>query len=255
MCDKKSIDLSDDKYKGKAIRFLNKGDHYELIFTDDFNIPSSGGFGDKADTLVTDIITDMRDANKKKELHIFVGSFGGYVASLNMILQEVLEFEYRVGINIGTACSCGFMLLAACNELYTSPFAQWMYHSMSGIKFGKVQEIKNNNAFDEKWWTMLVETTHAYRFLTEEEFKLGETSEVWLTGQDLIDRNVAMPYETYRNRKAPVAANSDEFYIVGDEVYRRCGSSFHKYSEDKPCKKNNGNSFNYVDLVRKGFKH
>lgn len=250
MCEKKKPMLDDDKYKGKAIRFVDKGDHYELIFTDDFNIPASDSPNSTGDIVVTDIITDLRAANKHKELHIFVGSFGGYVVCLNMILQEVFEFDYRVGINLGTACSCGFMLLASCNEIYTSPFSQWMYHEMSSLSYGKTQEIKNSNAYHSKWWEILSTVTNAKRFLTEEEIKLGETSEVWLTGQDIIDRKCAMPYNMYATRKA-LSATNDEFYVINGEVYRRCGDVFHKYTEDKPCKKNNQNTYDYFDLIEK----
>ena len=127
MCEKKSSPISNDKYKDRDIRFIDKDDHYELIFTDEFNTPTSGTYNnDKPETLITDVITDMRAADKTKELHIFVGSFGGLVVGLNMLLQQVFEFEFRVGINLGTACSCGFMLLASCNEIYTAEFSQWM---------------------------------------------------------------------------------------------------------------------------------
>jgi ATP-dependent protease ClpP protease subunit len=249
MNEKKNDSMNEDKYKGKAIRFIDKDDHYELIFTDDFNIPSSGNFDDKPDTLITDIITDMREANKNKELHIFVGSFGGYVVCLNMLLQQVLEFEFRVGINLGMACSCGFMLLASCHEIYTSEFSKWMYHSMSGLTFGKVQEQKNISQFNGKWWDILTDITCAHRFLTPEECKLGETSEVWLTGEDIIERGFAMPYRYYKHRKGIVPANN-EFFTINDEVYRRNGRVFNKYSQDKPCKKNNQNSYTYIDLLR-----
>ena len=100
-----------NKYDNRAIRWLDEGDHYELIFTDDFVTPSSGfwdgpiGVGNSQ---LTDILLDMRVGNKSKEVHVFVGSFGGEVAALNMILQQLLTYEYRVGINLGTACSCGW---------------------------------------------------------------------------------------------------------------------------------------------------
>lgn len=247
MCEKKKQPMFDDKYQGKAIRFLDKDTHYELIFTDDFNIPSSGDWC-KENTNITDILLDMRNADHKKELHIFVGSFGGYVVCLNMFLQQVMEFDFRVGINLGMACSCGFILMAACNEVYTSEYSEWMYHAMSGIHYGKVEEVKNRNEFDRQWWNLLVEQTHAHRFLTEEEIKLGETSEVWLTGKELIKRGIVFPYELYKERKNIMAANN-EFFIVGDSVFRRCGDVFKKYSEDKPCKKNNQNTYRYYDLM------
>ena len=103
--------MNRDKYDGQAIRWLDKQDHYELVFTDDFVMPATSrafrqgpiaGFG-PGSALMTDILLDMRAGCKDKEVHVFVGSFGGEVAALNMILQELLNYEYRVGINLGTA--------------------------------------------------------------------------------------------------------------------------------------------------------
>lgn len=242
--------VTDDKYKDQNVRFYDKDDHYELIFCDDFIVPSSGKWypGDKAETSLVDIITDLRNADKAKELHIFIGSFGGYVVCLNMMLQNILEFEYRVGINMGMADSCGFMLLCVCNEIYTSPWCQFMYHSMSGIAWGKVQEQKNTVVYNEKWWNLLVNHSFVREILTEEELKLGETSEVYFTGQDLIDRNAVMPYSLYKKRAIP-SKTDGEFFIVKGDVYRKVNGFYKKYSEDKPCVKNKQNTFTHRDLI------
>lgn len=54
---RKKNDASVDKYKDESIRFEDKENHYELIFTDEFNIPSSGMmFDSKSYTLITDIV-------------------------------------------------------------------------------------------------------------------------------------------------------------------------------------------------------
>ena len=242
--------VTDDKYKDQNVRFYDKEDHYELIFADDFIVPSSGKWfpGDKQESNILDIVQDLRNADKSKELHIFVGSFGGYVACLNMILQNILEFEYRVGINMGMADSCGFMLLCCCNEIYTSPFCEFMYHEMSGLTIGKVQEQKSSVMYQERWWELLVNASFVKNILTAEELKRGETSEVFLTGQELINRKVMMPYNSYKKRNSITKANN-EFIVIGDQVFRRVGNIYKKYSEDKPCKKNNNNEFSYIDLV------
>lgn len=236
-----------DKYANKAIRFIDKNTHYELIFTDDFNMPSSGGDGMPANTLMTDIISDLKAADKSKELHIFVSSFGGYVNCLNMLIQQITQFKHRVGISLGTACSCGFMLLACCEEIYTTPYAMFMYHAMFTVSAGKVEEIKHKTAFENKWWDILVETSYVKDILTPEEIEKGKLTEVWLTGADLIAREQAADYSLYDRRVMPVPL--DDFYMVGNDIYRREGSNYVKYSKDKPCKKNNGNSYKYGELL------
>lgn len=202
-----------DKYSGAAIRWLDEGDHYELIFTDDFVTPSShsqkynevtgGLFSLGGGSLLTDVILDMRKGYKQKEVHVFVGSFGGEVAALSMILQQLLCYKHRVGINLGTACSCGWMLLFACQERYVSPFSQTMYHDISNLAFGKHSELRSNAEFMSLWQKELLRVTDTQKVLTEKELELGRTSEVWLTGRQLIDRQAARDYSEYSKRQIP----------------------------------------------------
>ena len=205
--------MEDGKYENKAIRWLDKGDHYELIFTDDFITPSSSGAGRQGpipfppvfgNSLLTDIILDMREGIKEKEVHVFVGSFGGEVAALNMILQQLLTYQYRVGINLGTACSCGWMLLFACQERYVSPFSQAMYHDISTICGGKHTELQRNAEFMGRWQKELLKITDTAKVLTEKELELGRTTEVWLPGRELIARGAAKAYSEYLNRVIPM---------------------------------------------------
>ena len=215
-----------DKYDNKAIRWLDKGSHYELIFTDDFVTPSSTGAGKQGpgpfssifgSALLTDIILDMRDGIKEKEVHVFVGSFGGEVAALNMILQQLLTYQYRVGINLGTACSCGWMLLFACHERYVSPFSQAMYHDISTVYGGKHTELQRTAEFMGRWQKELLKITDTAKVLTEKELELGRTSEVWLTGRELIDRGAARDYAEYQNRVIPMPMPC--FVNVNGKIY------------------------------------
>ena len=239
---------ADDKYRDKAIRFYDKGTHYELIYTDDFNHPTSGDDITKPNTVLTDILLDMRNANKDKELHIFVGSYGGAVSCLAMLMQQVLEFKYRVGINLGTACSCGFMLLACCNEIYASCYSEFLYHDMSALMWGKVGELSRSASYFQKVWDELVNSTFVSQILTPEELELGKTSEVFLTGSELIARRTVMDYALYQTRTIPITSN-DEFYVIGDSVYRKCGNLYKKYVAEKPCKKNNNNTYSYSHIL------
>ena len=252
MCKQNIKTNNDDKYRDKALRFIDKDDHYELIFMDDFNIPTSGSFYDeKPETLISDIILDLKEADKNKELHIFVGSLGGYVYCLNMILQQILQFKHKVGINTGYACSCGFMLLSYCEEIYTSPFSSFMYHEMGGLSFGKVTEMKNKVDYDRNWWKLLLEQSRVNTILTPEELKLGETSEVWLTGKDLIDRGVAIDYSFYLKRNVP-SPSKDEFFVVGNDVYRKEGDMFRRYTKDNQSKRK---LLSYVEMVVSCFNY
>ena len=220
--------LDGDKYSKCAIRWIDKNDHYELVFTDDFVTPSSSGrmptpgsglsslFGN---SLLTDIVIDMRDGDKSREVHVFVGSFGGEVAALNMILQQLLTYQYRVGINLGTACSCGWMLLFACQERYVSPFSQAMYHDISSLCLGKHSEVQRSAEFMNRWQKELLKCTDTEKFLTKKEMELAHTSEIWFTGRELIERGAAKNYDEYLKRRIPFPAH--DVVHVGCDLYAK----------------------------------
>lgn len=229
MDEKTKFTISDDKYKNQAIRFLDKGEHYELIFTDDFNVPSSGTMEGKNYTIITDVLMDMRNANHDKELHIFVGSYGGRAHALNMLFQQVLEFKHRVAINLGMADSCGWMLTFACQERYGSPYCEYMYHEMFCFEMGKISEVKNSNEFCRTWWNELLDRTDTKNVLTEGELKLGETSEVWLTGRDLISRGAIKDYSEYAKRTLPTKTDC---WQVGESIYMQDGDEYVLYRKD-----------------------
>lgn len=242
-----STKITNEKYAGKNIRFYNKGNHYELILADRFTIPGDYGVGDDPNSNLVDVINDLRAADKSKELHIFVESYGGDVSCLNMLLQQVMQFQYRVGINTGSACSCGFMLLMFCHEIYCSPFSEFMYHAMWTVTVGKVSECKNFNKFSERWWKELIDNSFIKRVLTEEELAKGETTEVWLTGAEMIERRLVNDYQYYALRNIP--SPSTEFFEVGGRVFKRIGDVYREFKMDKPCKKNNQNEYSWAEVV------
>ena len=241
------------KYARQAIRWEDKGDHYELIFTDDFVTPSSAGLRQSdgliafntGSALLTNIVLDMRNGNKHKEVHVFVGSFGGEVAALNMILQQLLTYDYRVGINLGTACSCGWMLFFACQERYVSAFSQAMYHDMATVCGGKHSELQRNAEYMARWQQELLKITDTAKVLTEKELELGRTSEVWLTGRELIERGAAREYSEYLNRKIPMPGiglmmGHDGYYIPGPKGWTKVELVEHEtisYAELLKCMK------------------
>ncbi len=238
-----AINNLDDKYKGKPIRFFDKGDHYELILSDDFRWVS----GDKDDIeslVLIDVLDDLRQADKNKELHIFVHSPGGYVATLSLLLQQVTAFTHKVGICQSLAASCGFMLLLACNEIYVSPFSSLMYHDVSTLAYGKLFELKNSIEHVGRIRSLLWDCCAVEQYVTDEECTLGLTTEVWLTGEDMIARG-AKDYNTYLTRSIPSPVKN--FYMVDDRVYKHEGYGI--FSEYKLSK--NSKQLTYQQIIDK----
>ena len=237
MADEKTV--VNEKYKGKPIRFNDKGDHYELIFADEFRIP--GRQDELRDQVVTDVVEDMINADHDKEIHVFVASYGGSCYCLCMLLQQLLEFNHRVAINLGMADSAGWMLTFACQELYGSPFCDYMYHEMSSIYFGKISESKRITSFASELWAELLKRTDTDKVLTMDERKLGETSEVWLTGAELIRRGAIKDYSEYRKRVK--ISKSEDMYHVGDRIFKHVDD---KYVEYVKCV---GHEYSYQELM------
>jgi len=230
------------KYNGKAIRWIDKENHYELIFTDIFDIPGKASMDECEDNVLTDILIDMKNADKNKELHIFINSYGGSVVALNLILQQVLEFRYRVSICTGAAASCGWMLFFACQERYASPFSHFMFHEMSAGMFDKISNNERSTTHDRKWWNELLNYTYTKSVLTEEELKLGETAEVWFTGKELFERGAVLPYAMYEERRC---LNKVDCVRVGEYI-------FYKFADNEYCRFKPVDlefSYDYSDLV------
>ena len=120
-----------------------------------------------------------------------------------------------------------------------------MYHEMSSCKFGKINENRMSDDFDRKWFNEILALTDTKKVLTRAELKLGETSEVWLTGSDLIERKAVMDYQLYLSRVIPTRI--DDAYLVNDRIYVKNpnGNGFVAFAQDKNVTK----PVQYCDLI------
>lgn len=205
-----NINSNKNKYDNKAIRFIDCNTHYELIFMDEFTTPS------KFNTIITDILLDLKQADKNKELHIFINSYGGAITTLTALLQQIKEFEYIVTIAMGDADSAGFLLWSMGNERYCSTFSALMHHniSISNIE-GKASEVASYGSYISDHYNILIETTGIDKILTKEELERGKHTEIWLLGKDLIKRGAAKDYVEYKNRiSIPVSVVADFGNII-----------------------------------------
>lgn len=201
------------KYDGKPIKFIDKKDHYELIFVSSFN-PSDEQF-----PIYNDLLIDLKEADKTKEIHIWINSQGGSVSTLMLLTQLIEQFEYIVTIGTGEIDSCGFMLWAIGDERYLHPKSFCMYHSMSSGNHGKTEQLKNFGIFIERYQQFFAEDLIKKTILTQEEFKQGKFTQIWLLGMDLIERGAAINYSEYKNRQSMMKIEGfkmDESFYVKD---------------------------------------
>ncbi len=194
------------------IQFVDKGAHYELWITDDFETP------DKQTPYLTEIFNNLHNANKAKELHIFICSDGGELAALFSFLQLIKQFNHVVTVAIGKIYSAGADLWLAGDERYIESYTTVMFHAIqyngmitsSGPALQSSTEFFNNITDDIAFNILKLD-----KILTEEELKEYKLSEVWLTGQELIKRKAAKPYAKYRERFTP---ETDTVYTVSDGI-------------------------------------
>lgn len=201
-------ELKFDKYREKTIKFYDKGTHYDLIFCGDFDQVN------KEYPVYSDLLYDLKQAQKQKQIHVWIHSCGGSVSTLVALTQQLEEFEYVVTIGLGQIDSAGFNLWCLGDERYLSPSTLCMYHAMSSGLCGKSDEIKDYGDVLKKYQSFFEQNMNG--ILTEEQIGRGRYTQIWILGKDLIERGVAYNYTNYKKRQMPISLVS---YKVGDECY------------------------------------
>ena len=226
------MERKNDRYDNKPIRFYDKGDHYELWFMDDFCVPGSGNMWEngKEYTLICDIAEELHNGDASKELHIFIWSFGGACDTLSTILQCIEKYRRKVAINMGCADSCGWILFFACDERYAALHSEFLYHEPSLFQFGKQEECAARIEYQRKRMSAMFLNENIQKYLTEEEKKLGQTTEIWITGADMILRGGCRNYELYRKRIAPKVVQN-EFFSFDNKIYRFDRGKMYEYKQ------------------------
>lgn len=210
----------DDNYYKEPVCFKDCEDHYELIYTGEFE--SIG----RNSTEMTNLLRDLKNGNKDKELHILISSVGGDVENLILILQQVLQYNHRVTVCCGAALSAGFILWATGHEKYVSPYSELMYHTIYSGYAGKGVELTNYGNHIERLTSKLMEAVNMQDLISEEDLQKGKSTEVWYTGEDFINSGKALDYSEYVKREIPLCA----MVILADGRFF-CKSLNNKYIE------------------------
>lgn len=190
----------DDEYFNQPVIFRECDDHYELIYTGEFEDVG------RASIAVTKLIQDLKDGDKDTELHIFVNSVGGSVDNLSFVLQQALQYRHRVTICCGSALSAGFILWACGHERYVSPYSELMYHTIYSGYEGKGTELTSYGNHIERLTTELMNAVDMKNLISDGDMQKGRSTEVWYLGKDFIDSGKAKDYSEYAVRCAPLSA-------------------------------------------------
>jgi len=228
----------DDDYFNQPVIFRDCDDHYELIYTGEFEDVGRDSIA------VTKLIQDLKDGDKDMELHILINSIGGSVDNLSFVLQQVLQYRHRVTVCCGSALSAGFILWACGHERYTSPYSELMYHTIYSGYEGKGTELTSYGNHVERLTNELMEAVDMKSLISEEDMQKGKSTEVWYLGKDFIDSGKAKDYSEYAVREIPLSAI---IMVVG-------GNRFFAKSGDKYLELvvNPDNEYSYSDILELG---
>lgn len=185
-----------NKYDNKPIKFIDKKNYYELIFTSGFES------ADEQRPLYNDLLVDLKDSDRSRQLHVWINSLGGSVATLMMLQSLIEQFEYIVTIGTGEIDSAGFMLWCLGDERYLYNKTCCMYHGMSSFTFGKTKQIEQYSIFLKKYQQSFQKIIIDKQILTKQEIEKGRLTELWFLGQELIDRNKAIDFAEYKYRQS-----------------------------------------------------
>ena len=172
------------KYDKKAVRWLDKGDHYELII-----------MGDQIGrVLLTNIIMDMVAGDKSKEVHVFAGGCCCDCYSYDMILQQLFSYNHRIGIYLGRMDFPWLALLLTCQECYIPSEEKYHIESLWGIG----EWYKRFNALN-----FLAAKHCEEKKKAKKDTSTYSSSDVrfHFTGQQLIEWGFAKDYNNYLERE------------------------------------------------------
>lgn len=126
-----------------------------------------------------------------------INSPGGSADTLIELLQIKDQFKHSVGIATGQAASAGSLLWAACDFRVIYPYTSLMFHRESYFYAGKAAHHLDHTLHTDKLFGEMMPKL-LEGILTEEELEDIKRNEVYLTPDELISRDVAASWETYK---------------------------------------------------------
>ena len=144
----------------------------------------------------------LRNATSKEVIRLHINTPGGRLDSATMIIDAIAASDaYVIGVLSGSVASAGTMIALACDELECSSYLEFMIHYFSGGTGGKGNEIKAHSNFIDKHMPMIFKKMYA-GFLTNKEIEdMIEGKDIWLNGDEVLERFEAAKLGVYDDEK------------------------------------------------------
>lgn len=148
-----------------------------------------------------DVITQLRTlAREYGTLHAYINTVGGCIDSAADFMAVFDEFETVITIGSGRVMSAGFILWIKGHVRTLTPLTSVMIHregySMVGQTFNHIDYAAHNDRLFSNLFTSYVDKG----YITQEEYERCKTSNVYFTPEEMIARNVCIPYDQFKAR-------------------------------------------------------
>lgn len=174
-------------------------------FEDNRIIYMSGQFDEaKAKEIITQLFT-FECKSPKKDILMFIDSYGGYVHSF-LAIHDVLQLLRCpvATLCVGKAMSCGQMLLisGAKGKRFITPNSRVLVHEVSSGTFGKLKDMENDIEETKKLKVILDNLILKYTKISSKQLKEFMTKDTFLSASDcikygIVDNMVNSPKDLY----------------------------------------------------------
>lgn len=137
------------------------------------------------------IIKKLEDLSEKYNvIFVDINSQGGYLQTLTHLVNVIRKFDFIITCNSSVCLSAGFTLWCLGDIRLSYPYSEFMWHRESWGMFNKTGSQKRYADHNEKIYEIFMKDIVS-DVLTEEQIKLGEETEVWLLGDEMIEKQIA----------------------------------------------------------------
>lgn len=151
-------------------------------------------------------------SQKYDNIEVTINTPGGSLDTTTDIIQLLRKFISITTIGVSSVASAGTIIWGIGTVRVIAPYTTFMFHRETYSYYGKTSEHRSFAAISEKVNRKLFDETVS-GFLTESELSVIENTELWLAGEEMIDRGFAISTEQFKN---PVILHKDSYYVVPD---------------------------------------
>lgn len=169
-----------------------------------------------ADGLGEQLTTLYQLSEQYDTLLMYFNTPGGSVATMVEILAAMDKFSTVITIATGQVSSAGFTMWCAGDVRVVQKYSSMMAHRESFEYYGKSnQHADHTTHVDEVYSSMMRDICGS--FLTDEEMERAKYTEVFLSGEIMVERGLAISWEQFI--QADISQIQATEYLEIDGVY------------------------------------